>query len=157
MAPSCAHSGREGFSDLRKIVHAASFAGNLRHYLANFAREFGNLATCTIIKHLVNGPITKGALAKRTKLSTDILDVELRRLESAKFIVVKEDRVDVFHHDIVVALLTLINVAKLYYTHVTHEIDADEMAEGGGISRASYSKSKGNRMSSGIESSVEGA
>ena len=32
MAPSCAHSGREGFSDLRKIVHAASFAGNLRHY-----------------------------------------------------------------------------------------------------------------------------
>ncbi len=33
MAPSCAHSGREVCLDLRKIVHAASFAGNLGHYL----------------------------------------------------------------------------------------------------------------------------
>jgi len=112
------------------------YSTNLDEYLASvtneqiagFMTEFANPLTVEILKDLVRGPADTADLARKLKLSDENLAAQLARLESVKFVAQNKEKgkVQVEHHDVVVALLTIINITQNHYVHVIKEIDPDD-------------------------------
>ena len=95
--------------------------------ISSFVQMFSNPEAVAILKVLVKGPIKRSHLIEQVDLPEERLGVEIDRLTSGKLLSEENGTVAVSHHDVVVALLTLVNVAQIYYVHVTKEVNPKDL------------------------------